>query len=331
MTRKNPHLHMRWLQRAPHLVQEDVAQLQSELRKLYPEMVIFPRRYHFHELGEEVRKPVFIDDMVEHFQPWIDPKGWQGYRSGIPVAIRVPWTEEIASGNPQRLIGRPHRQPFDDPPQAFRRFGRTAYFGTRSSECFSGITIEVLPALLQPYCDREIQIPSISLFAESDGFDIEMPHDSEDPEVVEFVKSVTSIAGQLASSTLCYYDLATGEPLFVLRGQPVSRNVLKKCASHMNLFLDLLPGTLNGHAIVVGPTPAQKRKWRRESGFVDVHALKNPPSISWPEFNRVFATLQRYPDAFFSELRRLKDEAFFRYMRDREERVGSGASRPHQL
>ena len=271
---------MSWLQRAPHLVQEDVAQLQSELRKLYPEMVIFPRRYHFHELGEEVRKPVFIDDMVEHFQPRIDPESRWGYRSGDAVAIRVPWPDELASGNSQRLIGRPHRRPYDDSPEAFRRFGSTEYFGVQSTECFTGITIDVSPQVLLPYCAPGVTLAPFSLLAENVGFDIEMPHDTEDLEVVAFVKSVSSIANRLGSSGLCYYDLVTGEPLFVLRGQPISRYFLKKCALQRNLYLYLDLGTLNGHPIAAGPTPAQKRKWRRETGHGDDSTLQNPPTLS---------------------------------------------------
>ena len=332
MTQKNPFVRMNWLQRAPHLVQEDVAHLQSELRKLYPEMVIFPRSYHFHELGEEVRKPVFIDDMVEHFQPWIEPERRWGYRSGDAVAIRIPWAEELASGNSQRLIGRPYRRPYDDPPEAFRRFGRTAYFGVRSTECFTGITIDVPPALILPYCAPGVELAPFSLLAEDVGFDVEMPHDTGDEEVVAFVKSVTSIANRLGSSTYCHYDLVTGEPLFIMRGQPMSRSFLRKCTFQPHLYCSLALGTYNGHPIVEGPTPSQRRKWRREAGLGDDPSLQNPPILSWPDFSRHYdPRLQRYPDAFFSELRRLKDEAFFRYMRDREERVGSGASRPHQL
>lgn len=41
--------------------------------------------------------------------------------------------------------------------------------------------------------------------------------------------------------------------------------------------------------------------------------------------------LQRYPDKFSKELRRLNNEAFFRYMRERGKTLGSGASRPHQV
>ena len=104
MTRKNPFVRMSWIESYPHLTHEDIAVLQAELRRLYPTLVMFPRAHHFHERGEEPRQPEFIDDMIAHFQPRIDLK-W-GYRSGGAIAVRVPWPEDIATGNPQRLIGR---------------------------------------------------------------------------------------------------------------------------------------------------------------------------------------------------------------------------------
>ena len=99
-----------------------------------------------------------------------------------------------------------------------------------------------------------------------------------------------------------------------------------------NFYRSLAVGTLNGHPLVTGATPAQRRKWRREAGLGDDPTLQNPPDLSWPEYNRLHhASLQRYPKSFFEAFHRLKNEALFRYMSEGEERVGSGASKPHQI
>ncbi|WP_374369965.1 hypothetical protein [Dongia sp.] len=324
MGRKNPFVRMNWLQRAPRLVQDDVMVLQLELRRLYPQMVLFPKRYHFHELGQEVGRPAFIEDMIEHFQPWIKASSRFGYTSGEPIAVRVPWPEEIASNNPQRLIGRPHRRPFDDSPEAFRRFGRTVYFGPRSSICYSGIILDLPNELIVG--TGENSKSNIRVLAECDGFEMEIPYDTEDEEVVAFVKSITSIITRLGSSAYCYYDCVTGEALFMLHAHPASKSFMKRCAMEPGLYLYLEHGTVNGHPIGIGPTPAQRRKWRREAGLGDDPKLQNPPSITLPEYSAWHRDrLQKYPDEVFKELRRLKSEAFFRYMQERDSDAGGHA------
>lgn len=316
---------MNWLRRGPHLTQDDVRVLQAELRRMFPEMVIFPRRYHFHELGEEVRKPVFIDDMVEHFQPVLYPSGTFGFAGGEQIAVRVPWPEEIASGNPQRLIGRPHRRPYDDSPAAFRRFGRTVYFGTGSDMAFSTVTVEVPASML--VAGIAPAAPNIRFLAKDAGFHVEIPHDTEDMEVVTFVKAVMSIVNRLATSTCCLCDCITGKPLASLRTQPLSKSFLKRCALEPGLFMSLEMGTLNGHPCGVGPTPAQRRKWRREAGLDVDSTYDNSSMMSWSEMlDRWEESFVRYPEPILDEISRLKKEAFFAYMREREEK---GLARPY--
>ena len=81
MTRINPFVRMSWIEDYPYLVQQDVATIEAELRKLYPTLVMFPRSYHFHELGDEPRKPTFIDNMVEN---------WSGRRVLFRQSHRAP-------------------------------------------------------------------------------------------------------------------------------------------------------------------------------------------------------------------------------------------------
>jgi len=320
MTHRNPFVRMRWLQIRPRLTRHDIACFQERMRELYPELVIFPRRYHFHELGEETHRPEFIEDMISHFEPRLDPAAKFGYCVGEPVALRVPWPDDIASGNPQRLIGRPHRRPFSDSPEAFRRFGRTIYLDSGSSLCFTGETIRVEPSLLLPHSKPGTRMAPVSLLVDCDGCHIELPHDRDDPEVDSFVKASTRIINALTSTSVCYYDLVTGEALFIKRTQPTSRSFLKRCAVEPRLYLSLGHGTVNGHPFAIGPTPAQIRRWRREAGLGDDPRLQNPPSLSGPELNRFNQDqVARFPESVFKQFPQSEQEAFFDYMRRRSD------------
>lgn len=318
MTRKNPFVRMSWIESYPHLTQDDVAILQAELKHLYPTLVMFPRSYHFHKLGDEPRRPEFIDDMVKHFLPTIDLK-W-GYRWGEAIAVRVPWPEDITTGNPQRLIGRPHRQPFDDSKEAFRRFGRTVYFKPDigiSRMMLCGITVQPPVELFLAHCSIAAKdMPSFQFLGSLGGFHIEMPHDTEDPEVVAFVKSVSSIVNKLTTRTACLYDGITGNALVSWSGQPVSRSYMRRCALEPHLYLYCNYSTYDGHPLFTGPTPAQRRKWRREAGLSDDVAR---PPISVPKFlphqylawSR--ANTREFPFEAQIEVNRLANRALYEY------------------
>jgi hypothetical protein len=282
MTRKNPFVRMSWMEDYPYLVHQDVAVIEAELKKLYPTLVMFPRPHHFHELGEEPRRPEFINNMVEHFLPKIGPAG--GYSAGRAIALRVPWPEDIATGNPQRLIGRPHRRPFDDSKEVFRRFGRTVYFDARSNKSdmlLCGITIQPTAELFAAYCGLPARDMSpFRYLGTTDGFKVEMPHDTEDPEVVSFVKTVSSLVNRLTVRTSCLYDGVTGEPLVVYSHPRISKSFSRRCAVEPFLYHHFF-GVYRGHPAFLGPTPAQRWKWRREFGLP---AEPKPARLSVPTF-----------------------------------------------
>lgn len=268
MARRNEFVRMSWWDAAPHLTMPDVVALQSELKRLYPTLVMFPRSHHFHELGQEPRRPEFVDDMVEHFKPKLNPAGQ--YVHNYPLALRVPWPEDIATGNPQRLIGRPHRRPYQDSKEAFRRFGRTVYFreSMRDSHMMlSGLTIApprsaVAAALNLP----EETIPPFRILASLGGFGVELPYDTEDPEVTAFAKTVSSILGKQTVRTSCIYDGMTREPILTYSHMPISKRFLQRCAVEPDLHLHL-DGVCQERLLFCGPTPAQRWKWRREAGL----------------------------------------------------------------
>lgn len=318
MTRKNPFVRMSWIEDYPYLAHQDVALIEAELRRLYPTMVMFPRSYHFHELGNEPRKPEFIDNMIENFLPKIGPAG--GYLAGRAIALRVPWPEDIATGNPQRLIGRPHRRPFDDSKEAFRRFGRTVYFDSRSSKSdmlLCGITIEPPAELLAAHCGTPHRgMPAVRYLGAIDGFKVEAPHDTDDPEVVSFVKAVASIINRVVVRTLCLYDGITGEPLVTYSHPRISKSFSQRCAVEPHLYHHFL-GTYRGHPAFLGPTPAQRWKWRRELGLpmepkpapLSIPKLRPHEMLKWTRANLVAV-----PNDFHVEENKIANRAMYEYV-----------------
>jgi hypothetical protein len=246
----------------------DVAALQSELKRLYPTLVMFPRSHHFHELGQEPRRPEFIDDMVEHFRPRLNAEG--NYRHNYPLALRVPWPEDLATGNPQRLIGRPHRRPYQDSKEAFRRFGRTVYFRESMREShmmLGGITIEPPRASVASAFDIRLEaVPPFRVLASRGGFNVELPYDTEDPEVAAFAKTVSSILGKQTVRTSCLYGGPAQQPILTYSHMPISKRFLQRCAVEPGLHLHLY-GAYQSRPLFCGPTPAQRWKWRREAGL----------------------------------------------------------------
>ncbi|MBI2256267.1 MAG: hypothetical protein HYU58_16710 [Proteobacteria bacterium] len=318
MARKNEFVRMSWWEAAPYLTMPDVSALQSELKRLYPTLVMFPRSYHFHELGEEPRRPEFVNDMVEHFKPTLNVNG--KYAHNYALALRVPWPEDIATGNPQRLIGRPHRRPYQDSKEAFRRFGRTVYFQTsiyESGMMLAGITIEPPPAAVAAALDMPVEaVPSFRILASLGGFRVELPYDTEDPEVTAFAKTVSSILSKQAVRTSCTYDGLTREPVFVYSHMPISKRYLQRCAVEPDLHVHL-GGVYQGRLLFRGPTPVQRWKWRREAGLppepkpapLRVPKFLPHESLKWSRENS-----RRIPVDLHLEMNKMANRAMYDYV-----------------
>src|SRR5690606_4811412 len=100
--------------------------------------------------------------------------------------------------------------------------------------CYSGVMLDIPSVLIVTKDDASAT--DIRVLAECDGFGVEIPHDAEDPEVVAFVKSVMSIVNRLGTRAHCYYDCVTGEALFMLHAQPISKSFMKRCTLEPNLY-----------------------------------------------------------------------------------------------
>lgn len=332
MARKNEFVHMSWWDASPHLTMPDMAVLQLELKRLYPTLVMFPRSHHFHELGQEPRRPEFVDDMVEHFRPKLNAAG--DYTYNYPLALRVPWPEDLATGNPQRLIGRPHRRPYEDSKEAFRRFGRTVYFRESMREShlmLGGITIEPPREIVAAAFDIPIEaIPSFRVLASRGGFNVELPHDTEDPEVAAFAKTVSGILSKQTVRTSSLYDGMTREPVLTYSHMPISKHFVRQCAIEPDLHIGL-DGIYQGRPLFCGPTPTQRWKWRREAGLppepkpaqLQVPKLLPHESLKWRREN-----IRRIPVDLRIAMNKLANKAMYEYVTSQDADFVSSPGRP---
>ena len=261
MAQKNPFYRLHWFEVYPRLVREDVSDLVKSLLALYPEAVMFDEELHFSYKGCTPKPAEFFRDPAE---------GWRtnsatGNRGGI-IAFRVPTREDIASDDPEKLIGGRDRSPFSETIGQSRRFGRCLYIhgmGPTFNEILEPLTAEDL-ALGTPY--HKDSYRDLRKLKDAVGIRIHCPHDADNPEHVAFIKSVRSAVSPLTTRSLGIYDARTGEPIGITPSQPVSKRFLKRCVSEPDLcWSDYL--VMDGVSTVLGPPPKLRRKWLAEAGL----------------------------------------------------------------
>jgi hypothetical protein len=263
MTYSNPHLPMRWQNLAPRLLLEDVAEIVERLRQIYPELVLFPRGLHIHGNREPRYDTVpvrfYSSPREYHDDPWLDDG-----LSPCGLALRVPWPEDLAAGDPERLIGGRHRRAYDDDAITYRRFGRVVYLD-------SGINLEIvsadrsaIAALLKI---SRAEVPEIRWFRHyMSQSSIEFLYNSADQDLTDFVKNVRQCMRGLTTTMNATYDVMTREPLNCFKTRPESIRWLRRCAVEDDLYLG--PGSLiEGKIAFLGPPPRLLRQYREEAGL----------------------------------------------------------------
>ena len=275
MTYRNPHLRMRWQDSRPRLLREDINEIVERLRIIYPDLVLFGRGLHLHGIREPryetapVKFYVSHSDYVEN--PWL-----QDGLSPYGLALRVPWLEDIADGDPERLIGGRHRRAYEDDAATYRSFGRVVYLS-------SGINEEIVHANKGVIAEisgvNEHQIPDIRYFRHSESqVSVEFLYDADDPDVLAFVQNVQHCMRGLTTSVEAAYDVLTGEPIHAFPTRPASRRWHRQCALEDHLYLG--PDSFTGNRVeFIGPHPRLLKKWREEAGLpygrkTDPRALK---------------------------------------------------------
>lgn len=264
MTYSNPHLRMRWTEIAARLLLDDVDEFVERMRQHHPEMVLFARSMHFRPIvrGDEYADaPVRFWENTRHYDedPWL--------AGGLPaggLALRVPWPEDFTGTDPRRLIGGRHRKAYEDGRAAYRRFGRTVYFSVGVSEEIAFANREVIAEItgvplsaVPPVRFRKHRMTRL-------GFEI--LHDSEDPDLVDFVRLVRHCLRGLGTTVSGAYDVITGEPVFASDTLSESKRWMKRCALEEHLYHG--PSCRTGDRVLFsGPAPAALKKWRLEAGL----------------------------------------------------------------
>lgn len=254
---------MRWQNLRPRLVFEDIEDILARLRQVYPELVLFPRVFHFPDRQEPryTTMPVrFYPELRDYLErPWLE-----GGLSPYGLALRVPWPEDIASGDPERLIGGRNRRAYEDDVAAYRQFGRAVYL-----DC--GISQEIVPANRRAIAEllniKEDEVPEVRWFRHyMSQNNIELLYNSADPDITAFVKTVRQCMRGLTTSTNAAYDVLTGEPIHNFPTRLESLRWLRRCALEDNLYLG--PGVFrDGKVLFSGPPPRLLKKWREEAGL----------------------------------------------------------------
>jgi hypothetical protein len=180
-----------------------------------------------------------------------------------------------------------------------------------------GITVEPPPAAVAAALDIPVEaIPPFRVLASLGGFRVELPYDTEDPEVTAFAKTVSSILGKLAVRTSCTYDGMTREPVFTSSHLPISKRFLQRCAIEPDLHLHL-GGVYQERLLFRGPTPAQRWKWRREAGLppepkpapLQVPKFLPHESLKWSRENS-----RRFPVGLHVEMNKMANRAMYEHV-----------------
>ena len=274
MTYGNPHLPLRWYDLRPRLLLEDIEDIVERLRRFYPELVLFPRGLHLHALPvpgyDTVPVRFYANPREYEDDPWLE-----GGLSPYGLALRVPWPDESASQDPERLIGGRGRYPYKDDRQVYRRFGRVLYLS-------SGICQEIVHANKSAIADitgvSARDIPDIRYFRYfMSQTSVEFLHDSSDPDMVSFVRHVRLSMRGLTTTTNACYDVITGEPVYAFPVLAESKRWLRRCALEDHLYSG--PGARSGNRVLfMGPTPRLLKKWREEAGL-PYGKLTNPKEV----------------------------------------------------
>jgi hypothetical protein len=271
MTYSNPHLRMRWQDLAPCLLDDDFHEIVERLRAKYPELVLFARGFHF----PDHREPRYATMPVRFYRdyssfaadPWIS----HGVRP-LGLALRVPWPEDVASGDPERLIGGRKRHAHEDDVAGYRRYGRTMYLGGS----VGGEIVSANRQVIAEIAGIDVNlVPDVRYFrGRLARSSVEFLYNADDDDYLGFMHKVKVCMRGLTTSVEAAYDVITGEPVHGFATRPTSLRWLRQCALADNLYTG--PSGYSGQRVeFTGPHPKLVKKYRLEAGLP--YQLKTDP------------------------------------------------------
>jgi hypothetical protein len=264
MTYGNPSLSLRWHEVGARLLLADMDEFVERLRVLFPELILFPRCLHHRpslngELYENV--PIRFWDSPTHYRS--DPI-LAGGLSPHGLILRIPWPEDLRSGDPERLIGGRNRHAYEDGPETFRRFGRVVYLDAGMSEEIATVDRSAIADFLR--IDLT-EVPAIRFLRHyTSRTNIGFLYDAGDREMLQFEKLVRSCLNGLTTTVEGSYDIITKEPLDTFKAVGTSLRLLKRCALEDDLYVG--PGAnQEGRVSFIGPAPRLLKQVRAEVGM----------------------------------------------------------------
>jgi hypothetical protein len=263
MTYSNPHLRMRWQDLAPCLLDDDFHEIVERLRVIYPDLVLFARGFHFpdHREPRYATMPIrFYKDYLSFVaDPWVE----NGVRP-FGLALRVPWPEDIASGDPERLIGGRKRYAYEDDVAGYRKYGRTMYLGGAVGRHIVSANKQLIAEIAG--IDVSL-VPDVRYFrGRLARSSIEFLYNADDADYVDFVRNVRRSTRGLTTSVEASYDVLTGEPLHAFPSRPTSLRWFQRIALEDNLYTG--PSGYSGQRVeFMGPHPKLVKKYRLEAGL----------------------------------------------------------------
>lgn len=263
MTYGNPHLRMRWQDLAPCLLDEDFHEIVERLRAIYPSLVLFARGLHFpdHREARYATMPIrFYTSYADYLiNPWLEK-----HVSPLGLALRVPWPEDLASGNPEKLIGGRKRHAYEDNVDNYRKYGLIVYIGGAVGREIVSANNRVIAEIAGIEANL---VPDIRYFRDTlKRSSVEFLYDTDDADYLDFKRNVKLCIGGLTTSTQATYDVLTCEPLHAFPARPTSLRWLRHCALEEHLYTG--PSGYAGQRVeFIGPHPKLVKKYRLEAGL----------------------------------------------------------------
>lgn len=222
----------------------------------FPTGLLIPRRYY--------RGAAYWDDKTNAGEPVIfaDSVVAAGaVDNAAECYFRVPWPEDVASGNPKRMLGVECISSALDDPADMRRLGRYLNFGWFSVD--SGTTKLDLKKS-QHKVSRDCTIHLV-------GRDLTVTtlYDKEDLGMLQFVRQVEEVLSRVTTCDFASYDPCTGYIINAHR-RDASRRRTEGVVRYASLHDQTYFGFCNKRGAdweVMGPRPEVRAAFRREAGL----------------------------------------------------------------
>lgn len=255
---------------------DDVAVLSKGLGDEFPDLVYFFANYKMgtptpSKFSDEV--PIIIyRSLIEAIEASLSlekerPEFNGPYYNRPNILCRLPWPEELASGDPERLIGgREAPSEVIDLAIEYRELGRwfmlryetKGYLFPRAPlRADDEIKLDAVPIAGESYLPFQLLD-----FAESEFFTL---YDSNDEETTSFAKRAYALWRRIYTSNIAHYDPADGKIVMIDNWDGaydwnVGKRALANALDNPPRYAGFAPRPdAAGRTLMLGPKPSQKK------------------------------------------------------------------------